>query len=140
MAQALAQCNFWGEAKVALKGGGISIGGRNITWLHGYELLVRIKVVVLRQDTGTEESLLQDIHEVKQALWLTATNWENFIRGNGQTVFASYLFWGLGHHSHNAFYNAVASMRIRENKQAGMVLIFQGRNSLPRADYILCML
>ena len=34
MAQALAQGYLWREAEVALKGGGICIGGVDIAWLH----------------------------------------------------------------------------------------------------------
>ena len=39
MAQALAQGYLWREAEVALKGCGIGIGGGDIAWLHGDNLV-----------------------------------------------------------------------------------------------------
>ena len=48
LAEAFAEGNLGGEAEVALKGGGIGVGGGDIARLHGDKLLVRLEVVVGR--------------------------------------------------------------------------------------------
>ncbi len=42
--------------------------------------------------------------------------------------------------THNAFKNAVPSVRVRNHKKPCVVFIFQSRNCLARTDYILIML
>ena len=73
MAEAFAKGDLGGEAEVALEGGGVSVGGGDVAGLHGDQLLVGFEVVVLWQDTGTEEFLLEDVDEVDQVFGLATT-------------------------------------------------------------------
>ena len=61
------------ETEVALEGGGVGIGDRDIAGLHGDKLFVGIEIVVLGKDTGTDEFLLQDSDEIQQILGLVVT-------------------------------------------------------------------
>ena len=102
MAQALAQGYLWRKPEVALKGCGICIGGGDIAWLHGDKLLVGLKVIVLREDTGTDEFLLEDLYEVQEVLGLATTYIIYGIGRNGQAVIAILALGSSLHHAHNA--------------------------------------
>jgi len=56
--QPFSQCNLWCKPEVTFKGCGISIGGGNITRLHGDELFVSLEVEVSGKDTGANQFLL----------------------------------------------------------------------------------
>ena len=55
VAEAFAEGDLRGEAVVALKGGGVGIGGGDVAGLHGDELFVSVEVEVLGEDAGTDE-------------------------------------------------------------------------------------
>ena len=85
--QSLSQRYLGCKPEVTFKGGGIGIGGGYITWLHGNELLVCLEVEVCGKNSGTNQFLLQDIHEVKQVLWLTATDVIDGVGWDRQAIF-----------------------------------------------------
>ena len=41
-------------------------GHRHITWLHGNQLLVSLKVIISRQNTGTNQFLRQNPYKIQQ--------------------------------------------------------------------------
>ena len=105
--QAFAEGDLRSETEVALQGGGVCVGGGHIAGLHGYQLLVGVEVEILRQDTGSDELLLQDVHEVQQVLGLPATDVIHGIGRHGQAVLP-YLTLGRSlHHTDNALHNVV---------------------------------
>ena len=73
MAEAFAQGDLRSKTEVTLKGGGISVCGGYVTWLHRNQFLVGLEVVVFGQDAGTHEFLLKDLDEVKEVFGLAAT-------------------------------------------------------------------
>lgn len=93
MAEAFAEGDLGGEAKVTLEGSGICVGCGDVSGLHGDQLLVGLEVVVLRKDTGSQEFFLQDVHEVQEVLRLTATDVVHLVGRDGQTVFAFSSSW-----------------------------------------------
>ena len=56
------------EAEVLFERCGVGICDRDITRLHRDEFLVRLEIVVGRQDTGTYEFFLENCHEVQKIL------------------------------------------------------------------------
>ena len=107
MAEAFAEGDLGSETEVALQSGGVCIGCGDVTRLHGHQLLMGIKVIVLRQDTSSQEFFLQDVHEVQEVLGLTATYVIHGIGRQGQTVFARLLGRGFLHHAVNALHNVI---------------------------------
>ena len=99
MAEAFAEGDPGGKAKVFFQSSCVSIGGGHIPRLHGDKLLVGLKIVVLRQDACTQELLLEDVHEVQEVLGLTATDVVDLVGRDGQAVFAGLFGRCLGHHS-----------------------------------------
>ena len=71
------------EAEVFFKRRRVGIGCRNVSGLHRDKLLVRFEVVVLRQDTSTDELFLEDVHEIQQILRLAATDVLNRVWRDG---------------------------------------------------------
>ncbi len=120
VAEAFAEGDLGGETEVALQGGGIGIGGGDIAGLHRHQLFVGLEVVVLRQDTGSQEFLLQDVHEVQEVLGLTATDVVHLVGRDGQTVFAGLLGRSHGHHSCYSLNNVV---HVREIPAAVAVVV-----------------
>lgn len=105
--ETLTEGGVWLETKVALEGGGVGIGDRDITGLHGDKLLVGFEVVVLGKDAGTDEFFLQDGDEIQQILGLVVTYIIYGIGWDGETVFAGLLHRGFLHDTDNALDNVV---------------------------------
>ena len=66
-----------------------------------------LKVVVLREDAGPQELLLQDVHKIQQVLGLAAADVVHGIRRNGQPVVAGVLGRGFLHHAEYALDDVV---------------------------------
>ena len=81
--QAFAESYLRSETEVSFEGGGVGIGGGDVSGLHRHQLFVGLEVVVLGQDTGSQEFLLQDVHEVQQVLRLAATDVVHLVGRNG---------------------------------------------------------
>ena len=105
--QSISQRYLWCKSKITFKGCGISIGGWYITWLHGNQLLMGLEVEVRGKDTGTNQFLLQNIHEIQQVLWLAATDVIDRVGRDGQAVVAIALGRGFLHHPKDAFNNVI---------------------------------
>ena len=120
LAQALPEGDFRREAEIALQGGRVRVGRRHIARLHGDELLVRLEIVVRRQDARRQQLLLQDLDEVQQVLRLAATDVVNRIRRHRQTVLALAARGSLGHHAHDTFHDII---HIREIATAISVVV-----------------
>ena len=95
------------KAKIPFKCDTVGIGGGHIPRLHGHKLLVRLEVILLRQDTSTDELFLQDLHKVQEVFGLATANVVDFVRRNGQAIFAGLLLGSSGHHTHDAFHDIV---------------------------------
>ena len=65
------------------------------------------KVVVLREHTGSDEFLLEDVDKVQQVLGLAAADVVDGIRGDGQAVLAGPLFRGFAHDADDAFHDVI---------------------------------
>ena len=64
--QAFSQAGIGLEAEVLFQGLRVGVGHGHVTRLHGHEFLVGLEVVVLGQDTGTDQLFLEDGYEVKE--------------------------------------------------------------------------
>ena len=107
VSESLAQGDSGSKSKIALQCLRVGISHGHIAGLHGHQLLVGLKVIVLRQHAGTDELLLQDVHKVQQVLGLTATDVVNSVRWYWQAIFACLLRWRFLHYSIDTFNNVV---------------------------------
>ena len=107
VAEAFAEGDLRAEAVVALKGGGVGIGGGDVTGLHGDELFVSVEVEVLGEDAGTDELFLEDGDEVEEVLGLAATDVIHGIGWDGEAVVAFLALGGALHHAYDAFYDVI---------------------------------
>ena len=107
VAEAFAEGDLRGEAVVALKGGGVGIGGGDVAGLHGDELFVGLEVEVLGEDAGTDEFFLKDGDEVEEVLRLAATDVIHGIGWDGEAVLALLALGGALHHAHDTFYDVI---------------------------------
>ena len=70
-------------------------GDRHITGLHGNQLLVSIKVIIRRQNTGPHKLLRKDLHEVQQIFGIGVADVINGINASGCRVMAVDMPSGL---------------------------------------------
>ena len=63
--------------------------------------------IVCGQHAGADQFFLEDGHEVEQVLGLVVADVVDFVRGNGQVVFARALLGRMAHHAHHALYNII---------------------------------
>ena len=105
--QALSQAGIGLETKVLLQWGCISVSNRHIAGLHGHEFLVGIKVVVLGQDTGTDQLFLQDGYEVKEVFGRVVAYVIYLIWRYRQSVLTVLLLRGVLHDANYTFYYVV---------------------------------
>ncbi len=105
--QALSQAGIGLETKVLLQWGCVCVGHWHITRLHGHELLVGIKVVVLGQDTGTHQLFLEDGHEVKEVFGGVVADVVHLVRWDGESVLAVLLLGGVLHDAHHSLHDVV---------------------------------
>ena len=66
-----------------------------------------IKVVVLGQDTGTDQLFLEDGHEVKEVFGGVVADVIYLVRGDGQSVLAVLLLRGVLHDAHHSLHDVV---------------------------------
>ncbi len=66
-----------------------------------------LEVVVLGENTCSDEFLLEDIDKVQQVLGLTAADVVNGIRRDGKPVLAGLLFRGFTHDADDAFHDVI---------------------------------
>ena len=102
MAEAFAEGNLGGEAKVSLQGGGVCVGCGDVSRLHGDQLFMDLKVVVLGQNAGSQEFFLEDVHKIQQVLRLTATNVVDLVGRDGQAIFAFFAFGSFVHNTYDS--------------------------------------
>ena len=107
VAETFAEGDLRGEAVVALKGGGVGIGGGDVAGLHGDELFMGLEVEVLGEDAGTDELFLEDGDEVEEVLGLAATDVIHGIGWDGEAVVAFLALGGALHHAHDTFYDVI---------------------------------
>lgn len=105
--QALSQAGIGLETKVLLQWGCVCIGYGHITWLHGHEFLVSIKVIILGEHAGTHQLFLQDGYEVKEVFGRVVTDVVHLVRGDGQSVLAVLLLRGVLHDAHHSLHDVV---------------------------------
>ena len=105
--QALSQAGIGLEAEVLFQGLRVGVGHGHITWLHRYKFLVGIEVVVLGQDTGTDQLFLQDGYEVKEVFGRVVADVIYLVRGNGQSVLALLFLRCVLHDAHHTFHDVV---------------------------------
>jgi hypothetical protein len=107
MAEAFAEGDLRGEAEVTGQGFCISIGGGDITRLHGDKLLVGLEVEILGQNPRTHQLLLEDLYEIEEVLGLTATYIIYGIGRNGQAILALFALRGALHHAYDTLDNII---------------------------------
>ena len=66
-----------------------------------------IKVVVLGQDTGTDQFFLQDGHEVEEVFGRVVADVIYLVRWDGQSVLAVLLLGGVLHDTHHSLHDVV---------------------------------
>ena len=66
-----------------------------------------LKVVVVREHTGPNKFLLEDIDKVQQVLGLSAADVVDGIRRDGKPVLAGLLFRGFAHDPDDAFHDVI---------------------------------
>ena len=107
MSQSISQTCIGLEAEVLFQGRRVGVSNRHITRLHGDELLVGSKVVVLGQHAGTHQLFLQDGHEVEEVFGRVVADVVYLVRGDGQTVLAVLLLRGVLHDAHHSLHDVV---------------------------------
>ena len=105
--QAFSQAGIGLEAEVLFEGRRVCVGYGHITWLHGHELLVGIEVIILGEHAGTHQLFLQDGHEVKEIFGGVVADVVYFVWGDGQSVLAVLLFWGVLHDTDHSFHDVI---------------------------------
>ena len=95
------------EAKVPLQRGGVRIGHRHIPGLHGHQLFMGLKIVVLRQNTGTDQLFRQDLYKIQQVFRIAVADVIHRVGGNGQAVFPGLLLRRLPHHPEHTLHNVI---------------------------------
>lgn len=105
--QAISQAGIGLEAEVLFQGSRVGVGHGHVARLHGDELLVGIKVVVLGQHAGTDQLFLEDGHEVKEIFGGVVADVIYLVRGNGQSVLAVLLLGGVLHDAHHSLHDVV---------------------------------
>ena len=105
--QPLPQRNLRRKSEIPFKRGGIGIGSRNVSGLHGHEFLMGIEVVVGGEHAGADEFLLEDIDEVQQVLGLAAADVVNGIGRDGQSILAGLLLRSFAHNPDDAFHDVI---------------------------------
>ena len=81
---------MWLEAEVALQGGRIGVGGRNIAGLHGDERLMRREIIILRQNPGAHQLFRQNPGEIQQVLGLAVADVIERVGRNGKAIRARF--------------------------------------------------
>ena len=102
VAETFAEGNFRGESEVALEGGGVCVGGRDVAWLHGDKFFVGFEVVVLGENTGVEEFFLKDLDEVEEAFGLPSADVINGIGRDGETILTEFALRCTFHDTEDA--------------------------------------
>ena len=105
--QAFSQAGIGLEAEVLFEGRRVCVGYGHITWLHGHEFLVGIKVIVLGKDAGTDQLFLQDGYEVKEIFGRVVTDVIYLVRRDGQSVLAVLLLGGVLHDAHHSLHDVI---------------------------------
>ena len=105
--QTFSQTGIGLEAEVLFQGLRVGVGHGHVTRLHGHEFLVGLEVVVLGQDTGTDQLFLQDGYEVKEIFGGVVADVIYLVRGDGQSVLAVLLLGGVLHDAHHTLHDVV---------------------------------
>ena len=105
--QALSQAGIGLEAEVLFQGLRVGVGHGHVAWLHGYELLMGIEVVVLGQDAGTDKFFLKNGYEVKEIFGGVVADVVYLVRGDGQSVLAVLFLGGVLHDAHHSLHDVV---------------------------------
>ena len=105
--QAFSQVGIGLETEILFEGRRVGIGHGHIAWLHGYEFLVSLKVIILGEHTGTYQLFLQDGHEVKEVFRGVVTDVVHLVRWDGQSVLAVLLLGGVLHDAHHSLHDVV---------------------------------
>ena len=65
------------------------------------------EVIVCGEHACADQFFLEDGNKVQQVLGLVVADVVDFVRGNGQAVFARALIGRMAHHAHHALYNII---------------------------------
>ena len=105
--QAFPQAGIGLEAEVLFQGLRVGVGHGHVAGLHGHELLVGIKVIILGKHAGTDQLFLKDGHEVKEVFRGVVTDVVHLVRWYRQSVLAIMLLGGVLHDAHHSLHNVV---------------------------------
>lgn len=110
--QSIPQARIRLEPKIRLQRTGVRISDRHIPRLHRNQLLMGIKIIILRQHSCTDQLLLQDVHKLQQILRLAVSDIVNRIRRNRQTILAISLLRRCLHHTLYPFHDIIHISKI----------------------------
>ena len=105
--QAFSQAGIGFEAEVLFEGRSVGVGHGHIAGLHGHELLVGLKVIILGEHPGMHQLFLKDGHEVKEIFGGVVADVIYLVRGDGQSVLAVLLLGGVLHDAHHSLHDVV---------------------------------
>ena len=105
--QSLSQGSSWLITEVLLQRSCIGISHRHIARLHCHQFLMRLKVIVLWQHTGTNQFLLQDAYKLQQVLRMRVADIVNLVWRDRQTVLTILLLRRMLHHSHDTLHDVI---------------------------------
>lgn len=105
--QAFSQAGIGLEAEVLFQGRRVGVGHGHIAGLHGHELLVSFKIIILRKNSCTHQLFLQDGYEVKEVFRGVVADVVHLVRGDGQSVLAVLLLGGVLHDAHHSLHDVV---------------------------------
>ena len=71
-----------------------------------------LEIVIFRQHLCTNKLLAQNLHKVKQVLWILIADVVNCIRRNRKTIFTILLVWCFLHHTNNALNDVIHISKI----------------------------
>ena len=95
--------NLRSEAIITLQPSTVCIGNRHIAGLHAYELSVAFEIIVLGQDTCTNEFFLQGRNVVQQVFGGASADVVDGVGRQRESVFAGLLFGSALHDTEYTF-------------------------------------
>ena len=119
------------EAEIALQSRSVGVSHGNVARLHGHQLFVRFKIVILGKNARPHQLLLENIHKIEKILGRVVSYILNSVRRHGKPVLARYLFGRILHHVLHARHDIVNVSKI-----ALAVAIVENFNGLSLAKLI----
>ena len=105
--QAIADSNLRCKSIISLKASAVRVSDRHITGLHTDKPSVAFKIIIFRQNVGTNQFFLQGRDVVEKVFGRSSANIVDCVRRQRKAVFASLSFRSTLHDAKDAFNDVV---------------------------------